>query len=106
MAHCLTASDSATVVPRSARASLTVVFRAIATIATALLPLVLGVVFYVAWRTEEVRVVTWLPLAVVRALRASIGRIPMPAIVIGIFSAIGFFAKRVPSTTSVPQASR
>jgi len=47
------------------------------------LPLVLGVVFYVAWRTEEVRVVTWLPLAVVRALRGTVGRIPMPAIVVG-----------------------
>ena len=30
----------------------------------------------------------------------------MPAIVIGIFSSSGFFAKRVPSTTSVPQRSR
>jgi len=48
-----------------------------------LLPLVLGVVFYVAWRAEEVRVVTWLPAIVVRALRGSVGRIPMPAIVIG-----------------------
>lgn len=46
-------------------------------------PLVLGVVFYVAWRAEEVRVVTWLPAVLVRALRASVGRIPMPAIVIG-----------------------
>jgi hypothetical protein len=27
----------------------------------------------------------------------------MPAMVIGIFSSMGFFAKRVPSTTSVPQ---
>ena len=30
----------------------------------------------------------------------------MPAMVIGIFSSIGFLAKRVPSTTSVPHFSR
>ena len=30
----------------------------------------------------------------------------MPAIVIGIFSSIGFFAKRVPSVTLVSQRSR
>ncbi len=30
----------------------------------------------------------------------------MPAMVIGIFSSIGFLAKRAPSTTSVPQRSR
>ena len=30
----------------------------------------------------------------------------IPAIVIGIFSSMGFFAWRVPSTTSVPQRSR
>ena len=30
----------------------------------------------------------------------------MPAMVIGIFSSIGFLAKRVPSTTSVAHLSR
>jgi hypothetical protein len=30
----------------------------------------------------------------------------MPAMVIGMSSSIGFFAKRVPSQTSVPQVSR
>ena len=30
----------------------------------------------------------------------------MPAIVTGVFSTTGFLAKRLPSTTSVPQRSR
>lgn len=47
------------------------------------LPLVLGVLVYVAWRTTDVELVTWLPDAIVRALRGSIGRIPLPRVVLG-----------------------
>lgn len=47
------------------------------------LPLVLGVLVYVAWRTTDVELVTWLPEASVRALRGSIGRLPLPAAVLG-----------------------
>jgi hypothetical protein len=47
------------------------------------LPLVLGVVAYVAWRTTEVRVVTWIPHGVVTVLRGTVGRIPMPRVVTG-----------------------
>lgn len=47
------------------------------------LPLVLGVLVYVAWRTTDVQLVTWLPDALVRALRGSLGRIPLPDFVRG-----------------------
>jgi hypothetical protein len=47
------------------------------------LPLALGVVAYVAWRPTAVRVVTWLPRVVVDALRATLGRVPLPRIVAG-----------------------
>jgi hypothetical protein len=46
-------------------------------------PLVAGVVSYVAWRTTEVRIVMWLPRGFSRALRETVGRIPMPEIVVG-----------------------
>jgi hypothetical protein len=47
------------------------------------LPLVVGVVAYVAWRTSEVRVVTWLPRVLVVALRDTLGRVPLPRVVAG-----------------------
>lgn len=46
------------------------------------LPLVLGVAVYVAWRTTDVVLVTWLPNAVVHALRATIGAVPLPRVVV------------------------
>ncbi len=48
-----------------------------------LVPLVVGAIAYVAWRETEVRLVTWLPRVAVDALRASVGRIPMPRVVAG-----------------------
>ncbi len=47
------------------------------------LPLVVGVVAYVAWRDSPVRVVTWLPGVVVASLRDTLGRIPLPRAVAG-----------------------
>ncbi|MBX3233113.1 MAG: hypothetical protein KF837_37665 [Labilithrix sp.] len=46
------------------------------------MPLVVGAILYVVWRAEEVRLVTWLPAALVRALRSSLGAVPLPRIVV------------------------
>jgi len=46
------------------------------------LPLGVGAGIYVVWRAEEVRLVTWLPVGVVRAMRGSLGAIPLPSIVV------------------------
>jgi hypothetical protein len=47
------------------------------------LPLTLGVVAYVAWRETEVRIVTWMPRAIITLLRGTLGRIPLPRVVSG-----------------------
>ena len=47
------------------------------------LPLVIGVVAYVAWRAAPVRVVTWLPSVAVSLVRGTIGRVPLPRFVAG-----------------------
>ena len=56
-------------------------------------------------------VVVLVPIAVAARPMASLALAPsapklMPAMVMGIFSSIGFLAKRVPSTTSVAHFSR
>lgn len=48
-----------------------------------LAPLVLGIAVYVAWRTTDVVLVTWLPHAVVHALRTTLGAVPLPRVVVG-----------------------
>ena len=47
------------------------------------LPLVVGVLVYVAWRETEVRVVAWLPRVAAGAVRASVGRVPVPRAIAG-----------------------
>ena len=47
------------------------------------LPLLVGVVVYVAWRSTEVTLVGWLPSSVVAALRGLASRVPLPAVVVG-----------------------
>lgn len=49
----------------------------------AIVPLVIGVLLYAGWRASEVRLVGWLPKAVVGALRAVASSVPLPTIVIG-----------------------
>ena len=48
-----------------------------------LAPLLLGVVVYVAWRTTDVLLVGWLPIAIVHALRTTLGALPLPRVVAG-----------------------
>lgn len=46
-------------------------------------PLVLGVLVYVAWRSTEVTLVRWFPSSIVSALRALAAHVPLPAFVVG-----------------------
>lgn len=46
-------------------------------------PLVLGVLVYVAWRSTEVTLVRWFPSSIVSALRAFAAHVPLPAFVVG-----------------------
>jgi hypothetical protein len=48
-----------------------------------LAPLVLGTAVYVAWRTTDVVLVTWLPHALVHALRTTLWSVPLPRVVVG-----------------------
>lgn len=48
-----------------------------------LVPLLLGVVIYVAWRTTDVTLVGWMPIAIVHALRSTLGALPLPRVVAG-----------------------
>jgi hypothetical protein len=47
-----------------------------------LLPLVIGVVIYVAWRREEVLLVSWLPAATVHAARSGLGGWAVPRLIL------------------------
>lgn len=47
-----------------------------------LLPLVVGVLIYVAWRREEVLVVSWLPASTVRAARSGLGGWGVPRLIL------------------------
>lgn len=46
-------------------------------------PLVLGVLVYVAWRSTEVTLVRWFPSSIVTSLRALAAHVPLPAFVVG-----------------------
>src|SRR5262249_40613907 len=46
-------------------------------------PLLVGALVYVAWRTTDVRLVTWLPSSLVLTLRTSIGKLPLPGFLLG-----------------------
>jgi hypothetical protein len=46
-------------------------------------PLVLGALVYVAWRSTEVTLVGWFPSSIVTVLRAFAARVPLPALVVG-----------------------
>ena len=47
-----------------------------------LVPLLLGVVVYVAWRTTDAVLVGWLPMAAVHALRTTLGALHLPRVVV------------------------
>jgi hypothetical protein len=46
------------------------------------LPLVVGVVIYVAWRREEVLLVSWLPTSTVQAARSGLGGWAVPRLIL------------------------
>jgi hypothetical protein len=46
-------------------------------------PLALGVVVYLAFRAPDVPVVAWMPRSVTAACRDTVGRLPLPRIVVG-----------------------
>lgn len=46
-------------------------------------PLVVGVLVYVAWRSSDVRLVGWFPESLVRSLRAFASHVPLPSVVLG-----------------------
>ena len=46
-------------------------------------PLVLGVLVYVGWRSTEVTLVGWVPSSIVTALRGFAAHVPLPSIVVG-----------------------
>jgi hypothetical protein len=47
-----------------------------------MLPLLIGVVIYVAWRREEVLVVSWLPARTVQAARSGLGGWAVPRLIL------------------------
>ena len=46
-------------------------------------PLVVGVLVYVAWRSTDVRLVGWFPESMVLAMRAFASHVPLPSVVLG-----------------------